>query len=150
MDLNELWTFLLELVAAIIIPVWANLIQYLPLLLLGLVLVTVAGLAWWWQRHAAVNRPRVPARVPSGRMPADLHMPGPSLWPFVAPIGLLLMGFSVAVGLTGSLLTLGLFALGAAVGIIGILGWLAEAGREYDRLESGAHGAHGVGASAIP
>ena len=150
MDLNELWTFLLELVAAIIIPIWANLIQYIPLLLLGLVVVTVVGLAWWWQRHAAVNRPRVPARVPSGHKPADLHMPGPSVWPFVGPIGLLLMGFSFAIGLTSSLVTIGLFALGAAVGIIGILGWYLEARHEYDQLESGAHGGHEAHAAALP
>ena len=144
MNLDELWTFLLELVAAIIIPVWANLIQYLPLALLGLTFVTIAGLAWWWQRHAAINRPRVPARQPAGRMPADLHMPGPSIRPFVAPVGLLLMGFSLAVGLTGSLLNLGLFALGAVIGVIGLLGWFLDAEREYESLESGGHGAHAV------
>jgi plastocyanin len=80
-------------------------------------------------------------------MPADLHMPGPSLWPFVAPVGLLLMAFSLAVGLTGSLLTLSLFALGAAVGVIGLVGWFLDAGREYESLESGGHGAH---APALP
>ena len=64
MDLGELWTGLLEFVAAIIIPVWNDLIQYLPLVILLLVLAAAAGLAWWWQRHAALNRPRVPAPVP--------------------------------------------------------------------------------------
>ena len=103
MNLDELWTGILELIASIIIPVWTNLIQYIPLALLGLLILTVVGLAWWWQRHAAVNRPRVPVRQPAGRMPADLHVPGPSIWPFVGPLGLLLMGFSLAVGLTGSL-----------------------------------------------
>jgi hypothetical protein len=142
MNLDELWTFLLELLAAIIIPVWANLIQYIPLALLALVLVTIAGLVWYWQRNAVLNRPRVPARVPSGRVPPDLHMPGPSIWPFVGPVGLLLMGFSLAVGITGSLLNLALFALGAAIGVIGLIGWYLDAGREYEDLETGGHGAH--------
>ena len=146
MNLDELWTFVLELIAAIIIPVWANLIQYIPLALLGLVILTIVGLAWWWQRHAAVNRARVPARQPAGRMPADLHMPGPSIRPFIAPIGLLLMGFTLAVGVTDSLLNLGVFAVGAAIGIIGVLGWYLDAGREYERLESGGHGSHAVAA----
>jgi hypothetical protein len=80
-------------------------------------------------------------------MPADIHMPGPSIWPFIGPVGLLLMGFSLAIGLTGSLLNLAIFAAGAAIGVIGLLGWYRQAGREYEALESGGHGAH---ARALP
>ena len=112
MNLDELWTGILELIASIIIPVWANLIQYIPLALLGLLILTVVGLAWWWQRHAAVNRPRVPVRQPAGRMPADLHVPGPSIWPFVGPLGLppivvplLVLAIAIAVPVGWVLLT---------------------------------------------
>ena len=114
MNLDGIWTWFLDLVGQLLVPGWNDLIGYIPLLLVGLVILAVAGLAWWWQRHSAVNRPRVPPRLPSGRKPADLHMPGPSLWPFVAPIGLLLMVFALAIGVTDSLGTLALFGLGAA------------------------------------
>ena len=98
MNFGEIWTWLLAFIATIIIPVWNDLIQYLPLLLVGLTIVSVLGLIWYWQRASAANRPRVPKPVPSGRKPDDLHLPGPSLWPFVAPVGLLLMVFALAFG----------------------------------------------------
>ena len=112
MNLGEIWTFILELIAQIIIPAWNNLIQYLPLLIVLLVLVSIAGLAWAWQRNAAANRPRVPKPVPPGRKPADMHLPGPSLWPFVAPAGLLLIVFAVVFGVFESLANLFLLGLG--------------------------------------
>jgi hypothetical protein len=143
-NLDGIWTWFLDLVGQILVPGWNDLIGYIPLLLVGLVILAVAGLAWWWQRHSAVNRPRVPPRLPSGRKPADLHMPGPSLWPFVAPIGLLLMVFALAIGVTDSLGTLALFGLGLAVGVVGVLGWYLEAGHEYRQLETGAHGEHAM------
>ena len=58
----------------------------------------VAWLAWWWHRHWAENRSRVPRPIPAGRKPEGMHLPGPSLWPFVAPVGLLFIVFSVALG----------------------------------------------------
>lgn len=143
MNLDEAWTFILETISQVIIPAWNDLIQYLPLLILLLLILSVAGLAWYWQRNGAVNRSRVPQPIPSGRQPADLHMPGPSIWPFVAPIGLLLVLFALALGITGSLATLALFAAGAFIGIVGIVGWYREASREYLALETGgAHGEH--------
>lgn len=151
MNLDGIWTWFLDLVGQVLVPAWNDLIGYIPLLLLGLLLLAVAWLAWWWRRHSAVNRPRVSPRLPSGRKPADLHMPGPSLWPFVAPIGLLLMLFTLAVGVTGSLGTLALFGLGLGVGLVGVLGWYLEAGHEYRQLEAGAHGEHALlGATAAP
>jgi len=147
-NLGEIWTFLLELIAQIIIPTWNNLIQYLPLLLALLLVVTIFALAWYWQRNAAANRSRVPRRVPAGRPPADMHLPGPSVWPFVAPVGLLLMVFAVVFGVLDSLANMALFALGAGVAIIGIVGWYMDANREYVRLEAGGHGQVEAGAAA--
>ncbi|MFV2063246.1 MAG: hypothetical protein ACC726_06995 [Chloroflexota bacterium] len=140
MNLGDAWTFLLETIGKIIIPVWNDLIQYLPLLLLLLLFATIAGLAWYWQRNSAMNRSRVPSRLPSGRKPADLHLPGPSLWPFVAPIGLVLVLFSIAFGAFDSLATMALLALGATVGVIGIAGWYLDASKEYATVEAGGHG----------
>jgi len=142
-NLGELWTGILEFVAQIIIPVWSNLIQYLPLLvLLGLV-AFVALLAWMWQRHGNENRSRVPKPIPAGRKPEDMHLPGPSLWPFVAPVGLLLIVFAIALGAFESVMTMGLLLLGLTIGVIGILGWYVDASKEYVQVEAGGHGTAG-------
>ena len=148
MNLDEIWTTLLELIAQVVIPTWNNLIQYIPLLLTMLVIVSLAGLAWYWQRNTAVNRPRVPRPLPAGRKPADMHLPGPSVWPFVAPIGLLLIVFAVVFGVLDSLANLALLVLGASIAIVGILGWYLDANREYARVEAGGHG-HSIAAGQV-
>ena len=150
MNLGELWTFLLELIGQILVPVWKDLIQYIPVLILLLVVVAIAWLAWTWQRNAAANRPRIPRRSPSGRRPAGMHLPVPSPWPFVAPIGLVLIVFAVVFGLD-SLADLALLGLGLAVGLSGVVGWYRDAKREFVALESGGHGSDGsdVGRSAM-
>jgi hypothetical protein len=137
--LGELWTGLLELVAAIIIPIWNDLIQYLPLLLALGIIATLAGLAWWWQRHAAANRSRVPKPIPAGRQPEDMHLPGPSLWPFVAPVGLLLIVFAIVFGPLESLANLALLGLGLTIAVVGIIGWYLDAKQEYVEVETGHH-----------
>jgi hypothetical protein len=141
MNLGDAWSFLLEIIGQIIIPVWKDLIQYLPLVLVLLVIVSIGGLVWYWQRNSAINRSRVPARLPTGRKPEDMHLPGPSLWPFVAPIGLVLVLFSLAFGIMSSLETMALAALGASVSIIGLVGWYLDANKEYAAVEAGGHGA---------
>ena len=153
MNLGEAWTFLLEIVAQIIIPVWKDLIAYLPLVLTILVLVSIGALMWYWQRNTAVNRSRVSRPLPSGRKPEDMHLPGPSLWPFVAPIGLVLLLFSLAFGILSSLATMALAGLGATIGIIGLVGWYLDANKEYAAVQAGGHDAHpesDVGATAGP
>jgi hypothetical protein len=147
-NLGELWTALLAFVARIIIPVWNDLIQYLPLLIGLLVLVSAAGLVWYWQRNAAINRSRVPKPIPEGRKPEDMHLPGPSLWPFVAPIGLLLILFAVVFGPLESVANMALLGLGAAIATVGIAGWYLDAKQEYVQLESGGHGSLEAGTNA--
>ena len=83
MNLDPIWTSFLDFLAQIIVPAWNNLIQYIPLLLTLLLIVSIAALTWSWQRNSAANRPRVPRPLPAGRKPEDMHLPGPSLWPFV-------------------------------------------------------------------
>ncbi len=149
MNLGELWTAFLDLIGEIIIPVWNDLIAYIPLVLALLVLASVAGLAWAWQRNAAPNRSRVPPPLPAGRKPEDMHLPGPSLWPFVAPAGLLLIVFAVVFGL-GSVANMVLLAIGVTITAIGIAGWYMDANREYAQVEAGAHGRLEAGLSARP
>jgi hypothetical protein len=140
LNLGELWTGILALVAAVVIPIWSDLIQYLSLVITIIVLASIVGLAWWWHRHSAVNRSRVPRPIPAGRKPDDLHLPGPSLWPFVAPVGLLLVLFSVAFGPFESLGNMTLLTLGVSIAAIGIIGWYLDAKQEYVEVETGVHG----------
>jgi hypothetical protein len=146
-NIDPVWSSILDIISQVIIPTWNNLIQYIPLLLTMLLLVSIAGLAWYWQRNAALNRSRLPRPLPAGRKPDELHLPGPSLWPFVAPVGLLLIVFAIVFGL-GSLANLALLGLGIVIALAGIVGWYLDAHREYAHVEAGAHG--GALASGAP
>ena len=139
MNLDELWTGILETTAQIIIPVWNDLIQYIPLLI-AFAAIGIAGLiTWMWWVNDAGNRSRVPKPIPAGRKPEEMHLPGPSLWPFVAPVGLLFIVFSVALGPLESLSNLLILGAGLAIAAVGILGWYLDAGREYAAVEAGGH-----------
>jgi hypothetical protein len=139
-NLDELWTWILETTAAVIIPVWNDLIQYLPLLLV-LAILGVAGLvAWMWFANSAGNASRVPKPIPAGRKPEDMHLPGPSLWPFVAPVGLLFIVFSVALGPLETVVNLAILLFGLTVAVVGVVGWYLDAGKEYASVEAGGHG----------
>ena len=140
MNLNELWTWVLETIAAVIIPVWNDLIEFLPLVLVFAILGIVGAVFWMWRSNAAGNASRVPQPIPPGRKPEDMHLPGPSIWPLVGPVGLLFILFSVALGPLESLLNLGLLLFGLLVATIGILGWYLDAGKEYVTVEAGGHG----------
>jgi hypothetical protein len=140
LNLGELWTGILAFLARIIIPVWNDIIEYLVLVITLVVLASIGGLALWWRRHSAANRSRVPKPIPAGHKPDDQHLPGPSLWPFVAPVGLLLVLFAVAFGPFESLANMTLLSLGVAIAAAGIIGWYLDANKEYIEVESGVHG----------
>lgn len=148
MDLNGIWTATLEFIGSLIIPTWNDLIQYVPLLLILLVIASLGGLAWWWQRQSAGMRPRVPEPIPSGRKPDDLHLPGPSYWPLVAPVGLLLILFAVVFGPLESFANMALLGLGALVAVAGIAGWYLDAKEEYVAVEAGGHPSLQAGGAA--
>ncbi len=137
--INELWTSILETTAQIIIPVWNDLIALIPFLVALLFLGSLGAIAYLWLRHAGDSRSRVPKPLPAGRKPEDMHLPGPSLWPFVAPAGLLFIVFSLALGPFESLVALGLLLAGVTIAVIGIIGWYMDAGREYVAVEAGGH-----------
>lgn len=147
----DLWTQFLELVESIIVPVWNDLIQYTPLLLVGLFVAVLALIVRSWRKSGARNRSRVTARRP-GRVPEGIHMPGPSPWPFVAPVGLFLIFASLVGGGGGLPFYLPLFLPGLAIAAVGVTGWYLDAGREWRRAEAGDHGAHttAITAGAMP
>ena len=148
--LNELWSAILEVIAGIIIPVWNDLIQYLPLLLALGLLAIVGLLLRMWMRNAGGNRSRVPKPIPAGRKPDDMHLPGPSAWPLVAPAGLLLIAFSLAIGPLESVVNAAILGLGLTIAVVGVMGWYFDANREYVQVEAGGHGTGAESAGELP
>jgi plastocyanin len=136
---EQLWDFLSQ----ILLPAWGDLIAFIPLIFIGLVVLFLLGIALMWRRAGARTRPRVPTRLASGSPPPGVHMPGPSKWPFVAPIGVALVLFGVILDMSPLLIGLGL-----AVSAVAILGWLRDAMGEWRTAEVGHHGAAGAAAGA--
>ena len=154
------WTSFLDWLTQIITPDWGSLVALLPLGLLGLVALFLAATAYQWYRAAAINRPRVPRRLAAGAPPPGVHLPGPSFWPFVLPVGALLILFALAVRPSGQggrtdLVNLPVLVAGLAVTALGIAGWFRDSMREWSRTEHGdghaelAHAATAQGA-ALP
>jgi hypothetical protein len=61
-----------------------------------------------------------------------MHLPGPSAWPFLAPLGLF---FMVAGLIFGPALLLG----GLVMAAIASIGWLVDASRELQDVETHGH-----------
>jgi plastocyanin len=134
----DLWTELLALLSQVVTPIWAELIQYIPLLFLGLIPLVLLLLVWMWQRHSAINRSRVPRRLPDGVTPEGLHLPSPSIWPLVGSVGAFFIFLSLVTGSQAGPNLL-FIAIGLAIGGVALVGWLLDAGKEYAAVEAGDH-----------
>ncbi len=139
--IDQFW----QLVQQLLLPNWSDLIRLLPWVLIALVIGWLLFTALQWRRAAAPNRSRVPARLRGGAPPPGIHMPGPSRWPFVVPIGAAILLFSFVLVPRDAQqnptqpLNPPLFALGMIVTIVAILGWLRDAMREWRDTEHGVH-----------
>ena len=87
---------LFQLLQQLILPDWSNLIALVPWVLIAIMIVFLVGLAMSWRRAGARTRSRVPRPLSGGSPPAGVHLPGPSRWPFVVPIGAALLLFAFA------------------------------------------------------
>lgn len=122
--LESLWNQVIEFTAQFVIPDWASLITLIPALLL----IVVAGfLAWtgWRFAHAGPTR-RATLRV-APVAPATVHMPGPSLAPFIAATG----AFFVFLGLVAGGIALW---IGVAILVLSLLYWGREAMVDFDHI----------------
>jgi plastocyanin len=125
-----------HLLEQLLLPAWNDLIAYVPLLLIGLLLLTMLWLVVVWRRAGSRNRSRV-ARPISGAPPAGVHMIPPSRWPFVLPIGLALIFFALVLPERDAQHNLILpfnpilFVAGLLVSLVGVAGWLRDAMREW-------------------
>ncbi len=135
------WNQALDLLSQVVTPLWATLLQYIPLLLLGLTVLVMLSIVRSWARNASRNASRVPRPLPAGPVPDGIHMPSGSLWPFVAPIGLVLIFFALAVGGgEGVFLNIPIALVGIVIGVVGAAGWYRDARHEYDQLDAHDHG----------
>ena len=141
---TDLWTQFLELVLKVIAPVWNDLIPLLPLAMLGLFLLVLGLIVRSWMRAGRKNRSRIPPRL-TPLPPEGVHLPGPSPWPFIAPIGVALILVSLVFGDGGVPVSLPLFGAGMAFIVVGLAGWYLDAGREWRGAESPA--GHGGGST---
>lgn len=135
--MGDLIDQLFQVLQQLILPNWSDLIGLLPWVIIALVIVSMIFLAYYWRKSAARNRSRVPKPLAGGAPPPGVHLPGPSRWPFVAPIGaaLLLFAFALppkdAAGNTTGPINVQLLIIGLIVTLIAIAGWLWDAMREW-------------------
>src|SRR5215218_6625419 len=136
---------LFQLLQQLLLPDWSDLIRLLPWVIIALVIAWLAFTALQWRRAAAPNRSRVPAPLRSGAPPPGIHMPGPSRWPFVVPIGAAILLFSFVLVPRDDQnnplqpFNVPLLVIGLIVTIVAILGWLRDAMREWRDTEHGVH-----------
>lgn len=154
------WTRILDFLSQIITPSWGDLINLIPFALMLLALAFFAVTALRWQQAGALNRPRVPQPLSSGALPPGVHLPGPSRWPFVVPIGALFILLGLALRPrgpgtdNGPLVNVPLLLLGLLISAVAIGGWLWDAMREWRRTEGletagPGHAALAMGPAAI-
>ncbi|HSH21031.1 MAG TPA: hypothetical protein VK992_00240, partial [Candidatus Caenarcaniphilales bacterium] len=127
----------LDFLSQLVMPDWAGLITLIPLLLIGLIVLYAAHTALQWRRAGRRIRSRVPRPLAAGAPPPGVHLPGPSRWPFVVPIGAALLLFALVLapkdesGLATLPFNVPLMAAGLLVTVIAVGGWLADAMREW-------------------
>lgn len=146
-----------HLLQQLLLPNWSDLIALLPWVLLVLVLLYVAHTWWRWRRASARNRPRVPQRLRAGTPPPGVHLPGPSRWPFVVPIGAALLLFAFALsprdakGEPTAPFNTPFLLIGLLVTTIAVVGWLIDAMREWrTTAHGGQHSEPAVAGAGAP
>ncbi len=129
--LDDIWNGFLELTARFVIPDWGAVIALLPVLVFVLIVLILASIfiRIWRAPQARRGKSRITPRAPGG-----VHLPGPSMSPPIAALGVFFLGLGLV--FSGPLLVLGGIAL-----VVSLLVWLAEALRIYD---------HDLGATAPP
>jgi plastocyanin len=120
--LEQLWHSILELTSQFVIPDWGSLVALLPV---GIVVIVGLGLAGTFYRLMTASPARRGKRRVAPATPGGIHMPGPSFAPIFAAIGTFLLLVGLVFG--GVTIVLGAIAL-----ILTLLYWLAEGLRIYD------------------
>jgi threonine/homoserine/homoserine lactone efflux protein len=85
---------------------------------------------------AITSRQTAPGARP--RPPRGVHLPNPSLLPFIFSVGAALLGAGLALHSLNVILY-ALAAVGALVIVYAAVGWVRAAGREWHETEHGPH-----------
>jgi plastocyanin len=133
----DIWTQILDFTSLFVTPVWNSLIQYLPVVMLAVLALTLLYVARIWLGSTALNRSRIPARATSGPLPAGVHLPGPSIWPFFIPVAGFFVLLSLVIKPSGTVINPLFLGIGVVIGVVAIAGWYRDAGREWQRTEFG-------------
>ncbi|MEO7117676.1 MAG: hypothetical protein ABIZ34_01755, partial [Candidatus Limnocylindrales bacterium] len=136
---KDLWTQFLDLISQVVTPSWNDLIPLLPFPIVLIVLLVIINMIRSWMKAGALNSSRVPAKR-SPLPPEGIHLPGPSIWPFVAPVGGFLILLSLVFPGFGLPINPLLFGAGLATALIAVIGWLWDANKEWRSVEAGALG----------
>jgi plastocyanin len=158
------WETFLEAVGSVVSPDWSALVLLIPL---AVALAAGAYLLWVVRRFATAG-PRVARPLPQAPPPPGIHMPGPSLAPFLVAGGALAFlaallfvriepatdpatGEPIPGTTTIAIETLGIVAMvvGVAALVGALLYWGREAMREYEALE-GPAALPGAAPAALP
>src|SRR5664280_506772 len=143
------WDSFLEFVNKLVSPDWGALVALIPLA----VAVLMVGYLGWIARRALTAPPTRTRALPAAPMPANVHMPGPSIAPFLAAAGFACFFLAllfvhvgprldpatkqpIADSTSWTIAPFGLLAI--AIGLValvsGLLYWGRESSREYDAL----------------
>ncbi len=137
------WDTLLDSIGSLVSPDWGALVLLIPIA----VLLAVGAYLVWVVRRYATAGPQVARPLPQAPAPAGIHMPGPSLAPFLAAGGAFCLVLStlfitVKSGASAGTTTITIEPLGVvaiAVGLLAMIGallyWGREANREFDALQ---------------
>jgi plastocyanin len=156
MPWTDLWTKVLDWLGLVITPNWNDVIGWLPSLLALLLIVIFLLIAARWAANLRFNQSRVPRRSSTTVPPSGVHLPGPSRWPFILPIGAAVLVFGHVAHPTrvasptvdaaghitssggaplGELFNLPLLGLGLLIILVGLAGWYRDAMHEWRRTE---------------
>ena len=137
---QDAWEGFLDWLTNIVTPSWGDLIPVMPMALVALIVAVLAFIALRWRAHADRNRSRVPRRRVVAPPPPGVHLPGPSIWPFVLPIAGAFLFAALAFrprneqGQFTDPLNWPLLLVGLVIGLVGVIGWGRDAMREWRRL----------------
>lgn len=132
----DLFEQLLAFLQALVMPDWDDLIKLIPFVLLAVLFAFLIFMAWRWRGASARNQPRLLPRH-AGTPPPGVHVSAPSRWPFVVPIGATFVIFGLVVpprDAAGNALepvNMPVLVAGLVVTVVGVVGWLREAMREW-------------------
>jgi len=122
--LRSLLEWVISLIGPLVAPDWGALIKLIPI---GILALVASFYGWVFFRYRRAGRQIGMPPLPVAKPPAGIHLPGPSLAPFLISIAAAALFFSVAMG--GAAL-----AVSGAAMLLALIAWGREAVREYDAI----------------